>query len=372
MESRFTFSGNMKPTIIILLLASCLPIIGLGRSNGDTLAPQHQHNTVFDLGAISWTYGTERNRLLFAQKEINDDPGAFDAELDGQTISRSSFVRLLRSFKLKKQLYPGKSARRFYAGMANAAVKLRLYPFAMQSFYQTLLPLGDSSYDPVTDSNALPMVLPDTLELTDKWVRASLAVDPATIINAFSDGKPARACAILLHVKQPVFGEQKAFTRINNVGHMFITLIKYNTDSTNVSRSFGFYPSKESWISATPLAPTSTAVIKDDAGHDWDEVAGKFISVRQLQKILLLLQKFQQKKYHLNKNNCTDFGLYAASISGISIPNTSSSWVVGSGNNPGSTGQRMMEGRVSNADAGDSTGIFRSIKEPAKSKTARQ
>ena len=71
---------------------------------------------------------------------------------------------------------------------------------------------------------------------------------------------------------------------------MFITLIKYNTDNSFVSRSFGFYPRKGSVFSATPIHPSSPSVFKDDALHDWDELAGKFISPITFQKIIDLLK----------------------------------------------------------------------------------
>ena len=91
------------------------------------------------------------------------------------------------------------------------------------------------------------------------------------ILNSFQDGKTATAYAIILHVKQPIPGRGKAFCHFNNVGHAFITLVKLNVDNSTVSRSFGFYPAKKSFLSATPVHPGDQSVIKDDALHPWDE-----------------------------------------------------------------------------------------------------
>ena len=77
------------------------------------------------------------------------------------------------------------------------------------------------------------------------------------ILRAFDDNKEATDYALMVNVKQPVNGKRKSFKGINNVGHMFITLIKYNADKSYVSRSFGFYPQKTGLLSATPVKPTT-------------------------------------------------------------------------------------------------------------------
>jgi hypothetical protein len=178
------------------------------------------------------------------------------------------------------------------------------------------------------------------------------------ISDAFEDGKTPIAFAIIIHVKQPTAGRRKAFTGINNVGHTFLTLVKYNSDSTCITHSFGFYPQKNSFLSATPLHPASTSVFKDDTVHDWDEAVGKFISEKRFRKLIKLIAKFENKKYDLNNNNCTDFGLYAAGVAGISISNTVGSWPLGHGNNPANAGQSILEGKFINNDTGNTEGLF--------------
>jgi hypothetical protein len=196
--------------------------------------------------------------------------------------------------------------------------------------------------------------------------RPSLPVSIADLLAAFEDGKEAASYAILAEVKQPVPGKRKSFTHINNVGHMFITLIKYNKDKSTVCRSFGFYPHKSTLFSATPFRPHSPSVFKDDAGHDWDEAAGKFISARRFRKIVEILRSYDHRVYDLNHNNCTDFGLTIARVGGIDIADASGHWPLGRGNNPGSAGQSLLEGKVSNIDEGDAAPLFVSTNIPAQ------
>ncbi|MGZ3822208.1 MAG: hypothetical protein ACXVB6_16570, partial [Mucilaginibacter sp.] len=63
-------------------------------------------------------------------------------------------------------------------------------------------------------------------------------------------------------------------------------------------------------------------------------------------------------KYHLSKNNCTDFGLNAANLAGINIEETSGKWPLGKGNNPAVTGQSILQGEFKNLDAGSFNGLF--------------
>jgi hypothetical protein len=179
-----------------------------------------------------------------------------------------------------------------------------------------------------------------------------------SIINAFDDGKIANAYAVVLHVKQPKPGSRRSFTGINNVGHFFITLLKYNQDSGVVSRSFGFYPQKQDFFSATPLHPLSAAVFKNDARHEWDEAIGKFVSRKRFEKIIRLIAHYNNRAYHLNKNNCTDFGLLAAGIAGVYIEKTTGKWPLGKGNNPANAGQSILEGKITNTDTGNTHELF--------------
>ncbi|HMC85272.1 MAG TPA: hypothetical protein VKI61_07090 [Chitinophagaceae bacterium] len=278
--------------------------------------------------------------------------------------NRSTLFRLLKVMRVKKILHYPQSRHRLFSDLAEISARLRLYPFAMRCYYQSINPEDNVANETWFGQN--PDFQPDwdvciDTSITgtqDNWKRESNPVKVEQILQSFDDGKPILACALILHIKQPSPGKRKAFAGLNNVGHMFITLIKYNADKSIVSRSFGFYPDKDDILSATPLHPLSCSVIKDDAYHNWDEAVGKFISHRRLLKILRLLNKYENKKYQLNNNNCTDFGLYVAMISGIDVQNTKGKWLFGKGNNPACAGQSVLEGKLKNTDTGSNEGLF--------------
>ncbi|MCX2477746.1 hypothetical protein OQY15_01510 [Pedobacter sp. MC2016-15] len=258
--------------------------------------------------------------------------------------------------------------KKFYYHMANVFARLKLYPLAMKCFFKAARVndndpddniSNDSLYtikyralqvsskdDAVVQSTAL-LLKTEAASKHRKRIKKSRPTTFPQIVSNFNDGKTAVAYALLFHVKQPAPGKPKIFVGVNT-GHTFITLIKYNSDSTYASTSFGFYPDKDQVLSATPLAPTTSATFKDDTGHLWDEVLGKFISRRSFENILELTQKFEGMTYNLNKQNCTDFGLQAAHIVGIHINDTFGKWPGGRGNNPAITGQSILSGKISN------------------------
>ena len=71
-----------------------------------------------------------------------------------------------------------------------------------------------------------------------------------------------------------------------------------------------------------------------------------------------MVRQYSKKRYHLNKNNCTDFGLVIAGVAGISIQQTNGSWPLGKGNDPGDTGQSILEGKVSDMESKDNSRLF--------------
>lgn len=258
-----------------------------------------------------------------------------------------------------------------YYKMANVFAKLRLYPLAMKWFFKTMThnrnaQVGNDSTAVDTSGRSLTLnnrllslnaaddsvFVNAPVQLHEKKEKKSKSITYNRILNTFNDGKKAAAYALLFHVKQPKPGKPTVFVRANT-GHTFITLIKYNTDSTSVSVSFGFYPKKDNIFSATPWEPETTGGFKNDSEHHWDEVMGKFITERKFKRILKLTQRYEGLEYHLSKNNCTDFALQAASFAGFGVTNSKGSWPLGSGNNPGITGQSIIAGGVYDDDNDD-------------------
>ena len=334
----------MKKTLIILVLSAgtfASSRADTGRSNGDkdSLLPV-------------------RTGLSKIEADEPLTANLLDIEA-GYSLSgdhRRALIGLVRLARMKAAIRNRKIRLRFYNDLARVSARLRLYPLAMKCYYSAVH-LADES-----DSEALVITeddLPADSVCEGRWpTTRSRPIKMADLLAAFEDGKEAISYALLAEVKQPVPGKRRSFTHINNVGHMFITLIKYNKDKSIVCRSFGFYPHKSTLLSGTPFCPRSSSVIKDDAGHAWDEIAGKFISPRRFGKIIGILRSYDERPYDLNRNNCTDFGLTIARLGGIGIADATGHWPLGNGNNPGSAGQNILEGKVCNIDEDNTDPLF--------------
>ncbi len=257
---------------------------------------------------------------------------------------QKTMFRLLRIAGLKKTFRNNTLRTRLFSDLANISIRLKMYPLAMKCYNQATR-LDTDGYSQLIKIDSTEIVRHLSVQQLE-----SPTVNAEDIQCSFEDGKTASSYAVIIHVKQPVPGHRKAFRKINIVGHTFITLIKLNDDNSYVSRSFGFYPAKKRFLSATPVHPRDGAVIKDDALHPWDETVGKFISEKKFDRILTNLEKFSKTGYNLNNNNCTDFGLSEATIAGIDIRETSGSWPLGKGNNPANAGQSLLEKKFENLD----------------------
>ena len=273
---------------------------------------------------------------------------------------KKTMLKLLRIAGTKNSLRSNTLGSRLFLDLANMSTRLKLYPLAITCYHQAIrinrkksIPLYLSSGNSSDTSSFSQLIKIDTLaiaKISGTVSPESVPVPLQDITQSFEDGKKAVSWAIIVHVKQPIRGRRKAFTGINNVGHTFITLIKLNQDNSAVSRSFGFYPAKKSFLSATPVHPGDNPVIKDDAVHPWDEVIGKFITEKKFNRILVNLEKFNHSRYNLNTNNCTDFGLSEALIAGFELKETRGRWPLGKGNNPANAGQSLLEGKFKNTD----------------------
>ena len=290
-----------------------------------------------------------------------------------QPHERKLLMGYLQQLELDNNLNSNQSNSKKLYRLANLFARLKFYPLAMKCFLKSMKidKNNNPDYDPLkTDSigNVSMNSKDDSLVNAQAQLlksKNSKATNYRRISNTFNDGKTAVAYALLFHVKQPVPGKRKIFV-FSNTGHTFITLIKYNSDSTYVSCSFGFYPKKDHIFSATPAYPSTSAQFKNDVSHQWDEVVGKFISKRRFDRILKLTKQYDELEYHLSSNNCTDFSLQAAAMAGINIANTIGSWPLGRGNNPAYTGQSIINGTFSNANTAQVSGLFSNINTTVK------
>jgi len=295
-------------------------------------------------------HSTTNNSITF------EPPPNIDAGLS-KAQQRKQLMTYLKEMESGEINYNSSKVRRLYY-MANLFTRLRLYPLAMKCFLKTMRPGIDSiNTDNLPITSGDDSLLAEQENIKDDADIKSKPISTKKIAETFDDGKTAVAYAIIFHVKQPVRGKRQIF-KLANTGHTFITLIKYNADSTYAAISFGFYPKKDNPLSATPIIPSTSSTFKDDSKHAWDEVLGKFISKRRFNKILALTQQYHNITYNLSKNNCTDFGLKAAALAGLDVWDTKGSWPLGSGNNPGVTGQSLLEGKFDNTDTGDQRNLL--------------
>jgi hypothetical protein len=291
--------------------------------------------------------------MLFAL-HTNAQSSATIASLHGD--EEKQVMDYLKKGDVANDAYNAKIARLYK--MANFFTRLRLYPLAMKCFLRTLAADSLHTTDlPLTNRDDSLFQKQELFIAKNNREINSRPVHYQDIIHTFEDGKQAVAYALVFHVKQPVRGQPKVH-KLAYTGHTFITLIKYNADSSYTSASFGFFPKKDNPLSATPVFPSTSSTFKDDAEHDWDEVIGKFISRRRFEKILRLTEQYGGLRYHLSKNNCSDFGLKAADLAGLSIWDTKGKWLLGGGNNPGNTGQSILNGKFSNRDSGNYDGLY--------------
>lgn len=355
----------MKVLLTLLFILAGLPLYALNKETPllpgviDSLLPvlnnsNHPDSIVSDIESVETDY----------RKTGND---------------RKAMVHLLKIIKYRRATRNIRAKERLFGDLAGLSARLKLYPLAMRCYYKSVqlksrgpLPLftiedslsgreamrADFS---LTDSTAFERLTNmDTSQINNgaPYEVRSKPINGLEIWEPFNDGKAACSYALLLQVKQPVPGRRRAFTHINNVGHTFITLIKYNVDNSIVSRSFGFYPQKKTLLSGTPFHPGSASFFRDDTLHDWDEIVGKFITFKEFKKIIKVVKHYDGRMYDLNENNCTDFALNVALIGGIKIKDTRGGWPFGKGNNPANAGQSILEGKVENMDAGFQEPMF--------------
>ncbi|MDP3393767.1 hypothetical protein [Sediminibacterium sp.] len=229
------------------------------------------------------------------------------------------------------------------------------------SFFSTNANYDNKIKEDIVNDDILELMVQDQinqkeLERTEEY--ESERIQPETIVEAFLDQKEATHYALAILIKQPIPGQKNTNTGLGEVGHSFISLIKYNKDQSAICKSFGFYPEEGQLIPVNPLIPTALSVIKDDSYHNWDQLLGKFVSKDQFEKILEYIDHNIANEYHLSDYNCSDFALTIAQLGNIQIDNTVGYWPLGKGDNPGYIGQSILGGKYFNLDTKTKEGLF--------------
>jgi hypothetical protein len=169
--------------------------------------------------------------------------------------------------------------------------------------------------------------------------------DITNYLKCFDSTQPA---VFTLYVDQPTANSNTPWSGnpLNpDVGHTFFS-IKQGT----IRRVLGFYPS----ASVNLGNPATIGVCKNDSAHEFDTSLSLNINASQLNNILNYIKLKASTTYNLNAFNCTDFGMRAISLAGMTIPSAYGTWGApgvgsGAGDNPGQLGQNIRNIPVSSS-----------------------
>lgn len=154
------------------------------------------------------------------------------------------------------------------------------------------------------------------------------------------------SATLTIYVDQPIANSSKVLSISGHVGHTFIGISQGNNNSI-----FGFYPE------ADKLPGESDAgKLGNDQETKFDVSISSGITATQLSKIIDYVNN-RNTGYNLNTYNCTDFALSIATIAGVNLPDTYSSWGIGGGSNPAALGQdirnfTLKSGMTRNTEGG--------------------
>lgn len=117
----------------------------------------------------------------------------------------------------------------------------------------------------------------------------------------------------------------------NKAGHAFIGI-----SQGDITRVFGLYPKGN----ADPFNPNDPHIFGNNQGDNYDVSISFDIDSFSLKNLIEDAASYTIN-YDLNYNNCTDYVIQAAGLSGISLPDPQSNWLRGGGSNPGAFGQAI-------------------------------
>lgn len=158
---------------------------------------------------------------------------------------------------------------------------------------------------------------------------------------------------LTIYVDQPTANSDEtwstSFSTGVDVGHTFISI-----SQNGITRVLGYYPTPNT-ISPLSGVISSSAVIRNNEGHEYDVSITSSINASQLSNIIDSMSNFNST-YNLNTYNCTDFGISIANSTGMNLTDTSGTWPGnGNGSNPGNLGNLGQDIRAKNLSSGITT-----------------
>jgi hypothetical protein len=179
--------------------------------------------------------------------------------------------------------------------------------------------------------------LPSNVTIVRPMSTVSEITDINDYLKCFDKTQPA---SFTLYVDQPTANSNTPWSGnplSPDVGHTFISIKQGTT-----RRLLGFYPGIEVDLDN----PATTGVFHDNSAHEFDVSISLVINPAQLTNLLNYVKTKSTATYNLNSYNCTDFGMAAASLAGLSLPSAFGTWGApgvgtGAGDNPGQLGQNV-------------------------------
>jgi len=173
-------------------------------------------------------------------------------------------------------------------------------------------------------------------------------------LNCFELNQGAQ---LTIYIDQPITNDPAAWTTGNGkAGHTFISL-----SQNGIRRTWGLYPAGN----ASPFDTTDPYRFGNNQNSEYDVSISLTIDKYALQNIIQDAANYDIN-YNLDSNNCTDYALQMAALTGLILPDPQSTWPGGGeGSNPGAFGQairnmalpggvtRNNNGGISPANMGD-------------------
>ncbi|MGE7775197.1 hypothetical protein ACQKLP_10765 [Chitinophaga sp. NPDC101104] len=183
--------------------------------------------------------------------------------------------------------------------------------------------------------------------------RSSAAMPPpkvtvtnlAAYLSCFNTAFPAK---IIVYADQPTAGTTEPVSILGGIGHTWITIEQQLPGGELIRRSFGFYPQQK----VNPFGnKAATASIGNDELRGFDVSWSATLTPDKLERMLQAV-KAHPETYNLASYNCVNFVIDVAAAGGITLPRNRTSWIVGSGLNPGTFGEDLRQLPSSNGKKG--------------------
>jgi len=137
-------------------------------------------------------------------------------------------------------------------------------------------------------------------------------IDIQNLLNCFNNVPSTvdtkYTVTIHTHLANPNLPTQVYNFSANDPGHAYITMEKSN-GSTSRSLTFGFYPSSDTWITATKNAVTSSIGEEDSDFRRSDARYTVTVTEAAFNNVRNIAVSKSNKSYDLNDYNCTDYAI---------------------------------------------------------------